>query len=345
MAVRCWPAARSNAGGRTAGRLGNGTTLGHTSQCPVTGISTATALGAGYGFSLCAAGQRRGPVLGSERLWPIGRRDQHVSSSTPVSVSGISTATALAVGDDHSLRAAGQWRGSVLGSELMASSAMAPIRIRIGPVTVIGISRATAHRGGEQPQLCIARQRRGPVLGDRRHGELGDGSNTVLQCPGVCDGDQHGHSDRRWWSHICAVLRNGSVKCWGDNAYGQLGNGTTTDSNIPVRVSAINAPVRLAAGGDHTCALFSGGMMTCWGWDNYGQLGNRRQNQHANPLPINVIGTPGVVWQSSDSTKATITDRGVATGSCRRQHNDHGDHRWAHQRQCGAHSEVEAQQR
>lgn len=53
--------------------------------------------------------------------------------------------------------------------------------------------------------------------------------------------------------------------------------------------------------------------MRCWGQGDNGQLGNRRRNT---PIvwPLNVIGTPGVAWSSSDSSKATITDRGVATG-------------------------------
>ena len=89
----------------------------------------------------------------------------------------------------------------------------------------------------------------------------------------------------------------------------------TSASNTPVRVSGISAPVRLAAGYYHTCALLSDGAMRCWGWNNEGQLGNRRRTgQTPHPWPVNVIGTPGVVWQSSDPSKATITDRGLATG-------------------------------
>jgi uncharacterized protein YjdB len=44
--------------------------------------------------------------------------------------------------------------------------------------------------------------------------------------------------------------------------------------------------------------------------DPYG----REVNDGSTPLPVTVIGTPGVVWASSDTSKATITDRGVATG-------------------------------
>jgi alpha-tubulin suppressor-like RCC1 family protein len=114
--------------------------------------------------------------------------------------------------------------------------------------------------------------------------------------------------------HACAVLRGGTVECWGANDYGELGDGTTNYSNTPVTVHATYAPTSLSAGPDHTCALFSGGVMTCWGHNYWGQLGRLWRDNRAHPLPVTVAGTPGVIWTSSNPTKATITDRGVATG-------------------------------
>jgi hypothetical protein len=86
-------------------------------------------------------------------------------------------------------------------------------------------------------------------------------------------------------------------------------------SNTPIPVSGIGALVRLEAGYAHTCALLSDGAMRCWGLDNEGQLGNRRRTGDTpHRWPVNVIGTPGVVWESSDPSKATISGRGLATG-------------------------------
>jgi hypothetical protein len=115
-------------------------------------------------------------------------------------------------------------------------------------------------------------------------------------------------------AYVCVVLRSGSVKCFGANDYGQLGNATAGNPSPPVLVQGINSPTKLVTGEAFTCALFSGGMMRCWGLNNYGQLGNRQKNNNPNPLSVTVIGTPGVVWKSSNTTKATIGAYGVATG-------------------------------
>lgn len=38
------------------------------------------------------------------------------------------------------------------------------------------------------------------------------------------------------YTHTCALIDDGTVKCWGDNMFGQLGNGTLDNSNVPTLV-------------------------------------------------------------------------------------------------------------
>jgi alpha-tubulin suppressor-like RCC1 family protein len=114
--------------------------------------------------------------------------------------------------------------------------------------------------------------------------------------------------------HACAVLSSGSAQCWGYNWFGQLGNGSIWSSNTPVSVSDVSAPVNLAAGEFHNCALLSDGAMRCWGRNDQGQLGDRRMTDVPAWSPVAVVGTPGVVWQSGDPSKATISLRGLAAG-------------------------------
>ena len=140
----------------------------------------------------------------------------------------------------------------------------------------------------------------------------GFGSNTPVSVLGISTAV----AISAGYDFYCALLRSGSVDCWGDNGFGELGKGagTATKSDMPVVVQGVRAPTKLASGSNHNCTLFSGGLMTCWGYDHFGQLGVGYKNDKPNPSPLNVVGTPGVVWESSNTAKVTITDLGVAAG-------------------------------
>ena len=86
------------------------------------------------------------------------------------------------------------------------------------------------------------------------------------------------------WSHNCALLDSGAVRCWGYGYYGQLGYGSAIDigdNEDPAWAGDVNvgAPVvQLAAGLNHTCALLYSGAVRCWGYGSSGQLGYGNTN-------------------------------------------------------------------
>jgi alpha-tubulin suppressor-like RCC1 family protein len=304
-AVQCW-------GYNAYGELGNGTTTNSTRPVRVTGISSATAVTAGT-FHTCVL-----LASGAVRCWGFNPFTIGGSEHIPVRVTGISSATAVAAGNDFNcaLLASGAvrcWGRNVYGQLGNGTTTNSSV-----PVTVKGISNATAVATGAFFSCALLASGAVQCWGMGLHGELGNGSPVPWEnssVPVSVAGISTAVAIAAGGYHACAVLSGGSVQCWGANEEGQLGNGSTTplESNTPVPVSEISAPVMLAAGFGHTCALLSDGAVRCWGRDNAGQLGDRRTTEDPNVLPVNVIGTPGVVWESSDPSKATMMLRGLAT--------------------------------
>ena len=75
------------------------------------------------------------------------------------------------------------------------------------------------------------------------------------------------------WSHTCALLENGHVKCWGFN-YGSLGDGTTIDRKEPTEVLNLNNAIAISSGYGYTCSILSDQTAKCWGENDGGHLGN-----------------------------------------------------------------------
>jgi hypothetical protein len=59
------------------------------------------------------------------------------------------------------------------------------------------------------------------------------------------------------WSHTCAIVSGGGVKCWGNNGNGQLGIGSTTAATSPADVAG-DISIYLSVAGDRlprTCVI------------------------------------------------------------------------------------------
>ena len=120
-------------------------------------------------------------------------------------------------------------------------------------------------------------------------GELGNGTTSNGQTTPVdVTGLTSGLSLAEGYSHNCAVLLGGSIKCWGLNSNGQLGNSTYTDSTTPVTTTGITSAIAVGAGTAHTCAALSDGSARCWGFNTQGQLGDGTKT--GTNAPVSVVG-------------------------------------------------------
>ena len=118
--------------------------------------------------------------------------------------------------------------------------------------------------------------------------------------------------------HVCALLRNGELRCWGQNDVGQLGNGLTDElctreprspscSLRPTSVVGIPDAVKVCAGGWHSCALRANADVMCWGRNDWGQLGDGTAVNRA--VPVRVVGLPANVVEVAC---------GLGVGTCAR---------------------------
>jgi len=309
--VKCW-------GRDNKGQLGNGdeTTADSATPVDVSGITTATSLAPGGSqpnYHSCAL-----LTDGTVKCWGTGYYGQlgneitgtTADSATPVDVTGITTATSIAVGGQFSCAVLTDgtvkcWGSNYRGNlgieedyETTAGSAT--------PVKVTGITTATSIAAGGNHACALLTGGTVKCWGYNSNGQLGDEPTTPTQSTTPVDvsGITTATSIALGEWHSCALLTGGTVKCWGWNDKGQLGNGTTTQtqSTTPVDVSGITTATSIALGHKHSCALLTDGAVMCWGSNDKGQLGDgTSETQRSEPvfaLQISVVPRPCTCCES-----------------------------------------------
>jgi alpha-tubulin suppressor-like RCC1 family protein len=257
----CWG---SNSDGRLGADLGITDT---TVRVPVAGFAAAgaDAIDAGNGHACLLPTQSEAP-----RCWGLGSNGQlgnggTASSSSPVNVSGLTTATTIDAG----------------GSLDSAERGMTCARRTDGRVSCWG-RNANGQLGDN-----TTTDRSAPVT--VRIDTDPDPSNVVLA--DLTDVTQVVTGGR----HACALISDSSVRCWGANGAGQLGDNTTSERHTAVRVQTDTDPdvdqpltgvLALIAGADHTCARLSDQSLRCWGANGSGQLGDSTFSNRSLPTAV-----------------------------------------------------------
>ena len=265
---------------------------------PLTGQ---VAISAGYVHTCSLAASGSVYCWGYNVDGELGNGGSPATSATPVQVTGLTDAVAIASGVSHtcalrgngSIRCWGWNQYKQLGDGTTATR-MTPVDVTLAGVSsVVAISAYYTHTcafNGAGAAWC---------WGDNTYGQLGTSVTTstfntlsVTNVSGLATG----------YDYSCARLVDGTLNCWGWDDVGQLGRGTISASiTAPGAVPGISDAVDLAAGFNVACALRSSGQMKCWG-NNVSSPADSSALYAANPPPNIDVGDQHACALRSDGT-------------------------------------------
>jgi alpha-tubulin suppressor-like RCC1 family protein len=283
-AVKCW-------GDNFDGQLGDGTTTNRHTPVAVSGLDsgvTAISLGRFHSCALRDTGAVK--CWGDNYSGALGDGTT-TDRTTPVAVSGLgSGVTAISLGGEHTCALLNSGAVKCWGDNYVGQLGDGTTTNRYTPVAVSGLgSGVTAVSLGAYHSCALVNTGAVKCWGDNNSGQLGDGTQISRYTPVAVSGLGSGVTAiSLGWSHSCALLNSGAVKCLGDNDVGQLGDGTTIDRYTPVAASGLGSGVTaVSLGADHSCALVNTGAVKCWGDNSSGQLGDSTTiDRH---IPITVL--------------------------------------------------------
>jgi alpha-tubulin suppressor-like RCC1 family protein len=227
---------------------------------------------------------------------------------TPVTVSGLTNAVAIAAGYYHTCALLNNGTAKCWGNNNYGQLGNGTIASNNTPVTVSGLTNAVAIAAGYLHTCALLSDGTAKCWGRNDYGQLGDGTGTNKSTPVTVSGLTNAVAIAAGYYHTCALLNNGTAKCWGNNNYGQLGNGTIASNNTPVTVSGLTNAVAIAAGYLHTCALLSDGTAKCWGRNDYGQLGDGTGTNKSTPVTVSGLTNAVAIAAGRDYTCALLSD-------------------------------------
>jgi alpha-tubulin suppressor-like RCC1 family protein len=207
------------------------------------------------------------------------------ATSTPVSVTGVTMAIAVAAGRDHSCALLVTGRVQCWGANDRGQLGNGTTTASPSPVTVANLIDAVSLSGGTRHTCVRTATGRAKCWGANGVGQLGDSTRVDRPTPVDADPLLDARMVSAGADHTCAVRANGAVMCWGGNNSGQLGLGDSAGRTRPHDVSGVSDVKHISAGRSVTCATVASGEVFCWGANGLGQFGNGTTTASLTPTP------------------------------------------------------------
>jgi alpha-tubulin suppressor-like RCC1 family protein len=240
--VKCW-------GYNDIGQLGNNSTTSSLTPVDVPNLSQVTAIAANGYFTCALISTGEVKCWGDNQSGELGNGPPgSFNSLVPVSVLGISNATAIGTGYTHACAVLADSTVMCWGSNYEGCLGNGTATDSNVPVAVLSSDASTPLTGaitvsaGMQHSCALMSDSTVTCWGRDVVGQLGDsqsgfgyrpyagpvtyGPDYLVNVAALASG----------YYHNCALLKNGNIVCWGINDEGELGDGTTIerDSASPV---------------------------------------------------------------------------------------------------------------
>jgi alpha-tubulin suppressor-like RCC1 family protein len=228
------------------------------------------------------------------------------SSSTAVWAAGITNATSIVTGDQHtcailsdtSVKCWGFNGSGEMGANSSDSSDYLPAAVVVDTANtkLTGVTQlATSYNH----TCALSSTHQVNCWGDNSYGQLGipyataSESNVAIKATALLNsiGSLTVSAISAGEYYTCALLSDKSVRCWGEGTSGELGNALAQDSEAPVTVALSTATPRatvVGSGYGHSCAVLDNTAQSiqCWGANGYGQIGNDSNTDAVTPADV-----------------------------------------------------------
>lgn len=266
--VDCW-------GSNFVGQLGNGTTTASLLPVEVAGLSGVVSLSAGINTTCAVTSDGTVHCWGYGAFGELGNGTTTIANPLPVTVTGITNAVEVSMGDHHAcarlvtgeVQCWGLNDSGQLGNGTKTSSSI--------PVAVQELGSAKAVVSGSLSSCALSGLGSIFCWGSNSSGQLGNGTTVDSTTPVAVQAVASAQGVSLHEHTACALMADGTARCWGDGTLGQLGNGThNVSSSVPAQVSGLTNAVAISAG-DSVCALTTTDGVMCWGAINYANGGRQ----------------------------------------------------------------------